>query len=345
MNLSIKQLKPTSLIKILIRILSLSLIIAAILYINWTHNQATRRIQSGTLIIMPIINDSAHHFNMADLDFLDHEFEIELERVHVGMVENEMRNGFAHVSETGENYMHFTYMDFRYGGSWRDEDSIIISEGMAWELFGHLDAVSLPLRLNGVLYTISGITKHRENFAWILRATDSSIADSEANIMYIRREPYNWILSYAGALELLESLNRRVENYTITSVNFYLRSIELRSLILIFLTLGIFLAFSIRHALKLPNYREQVIIVAIVIILFIWGAGRLNIDLWLPAHAGSGWEAYMQLLFNTGMLAPKQYLPGHLVEIYDMNFRAALAFGAGGIGVLGLFNIVIDDNI
>ena len=293
--------------------------------------QAIRHLQPGTIIVMPLINDSSHHFSISDFDLLDHELIIELERVHVGMLETEMRTVFAHVSETGESYIHFTHMTFHHGGVWRDEDSIIISEELAWELFGNLDVVGLPLRLNGVLYTISGVTKHSGNFAWVLR----NATESQASIMYISREPYNWILAHASILELLESLNRRAENYTITSINFYLRSIELRSLVLIFLTLSIFLVISIRYAMQLPRYQEQIIAIVIIVGLFAWSAGRLDIDLWIPAHAGNGWEAYLQLFFNTGMFAARQYLPGNLAELYDLNFRAGLAFGLGILGIFG----------
>jgi len=46
---------------------------------------------------------------------------------------------------------------------------------------------------------------------------------------------------------------------------------------------------------------------------------HISIDLWMPAFAGEGIEGYARLIFNIGLLAPRQYLPGNLVALHDFN--------------------------
>jgi len=62
---------------------------------------------------------------------------------------------------------------------------------------------------------------------------------------------------------------------------------------------------------------------------------HISVDLWMPAFAGGGAAGYARLIFNTGLLAPRQYLPGNLAALHDLNLRANVAFGVGVVGLLG----------
>jgi len=287
----------------------LALILVAIGYITWASNQAEQHVKRGVVVVMPRINHSIHHFNLND--FWGWEYgQIELERVFVAPINSESRTIFANISEIGWNFLDIAIMTFRYGGLWRDEGSIIISQDLAWELFGYLDVVGLPVWIDDKLHTITGVTWHEENFAWILR--DYPIEN--ANILYIRHQPYNWIFAETGTVYLLELLGRRVENYTITNINFYLRNMALRRYILILIASSFLIVALISYFLKSAQ------IFAKIFVLYM----AFHSLVLLPMQYG-----HKQVFFNWSSLASRQYLSGSLVALYDLNFLVSVAFKLG----------------
>ncbi|MCL2421914.1 MAG: ABC transporter permease [Defluviitaleaceae bacterium] len=330
---------------------SLLLAVAAIIYIQWAGIQAGRYMQRDILVVLPVVNDAAFHFQPDAAAFLDWEHGyIEVERQSRRMMENgtTIAPGFhgssAQVTEAGWGYLGMVFMDYSQGGGpWRDEDSVIISEALAWELFGHTGrrAVGLPVRIDDDrLYTVSGVVRDPvasdlAGFAWILREGYGE-ADA-ANILYVRPVPYNRLGGHLNTAALLESLGRRTADYTITDVNAYIYSIALRGQILLALT-GLFVMwFLLRRGIRLEKSWERGLVTGLGVVAAIFFVWYLDMDLWLPAFAGNGWEGYRQLLFNTGLLGSRGYLPGHLAAVYDWNFRANAAFGVGFIGLLQIF--------
>ena len=317
---------------IIINTAALALVILSVAYIMWAHSQAARHFYPGTLVVMPIVNDSSLHFYINDFWDWEHG-QVELEQVSTAMVESDNHTAFANISITGWNYLDMAFISYHHGGPWRDEDSIILSEGLAWELFGNLDVISLPVRIGSRLFTISGVSTQQENFAWILRNNYKE----NSNILYLRNTPYNWIFARNSILDLLSNLGRRADDYTLTSINFFLRSIELRGFILVYLAVIFLLMNLVSQALVFQSISHRAVLIAMAAALFIWLTMRIDLELWIPA-SGDVWEGYRQLLFNRGMLAPRQYLSGNLATLYDLNIRANAAFA---VGLAGLFQMLL----
>jgi len=337
---------PANIKSLIICIMSLLLALGAILYIAWAHIQAGRYMQPGVLVVMPLVNDPLHQFRPEDFsptggthfEFIPY---MELERLSQPMMESETQTAFAQVTETGPDYLDMVFMSFIHGGPWLDEDSIILSSALAWALFGQIDGIGLPIRIDDRLYTVVGVVKDPatstaqvEGFAWTLREGYTNMS-APANILYLRPNPYNRLGAHLDAMSLLESLNRRPAEYTITDINVYLSSIALRGHILLALTGLFIMAVLLCHTVRLPHPWERAVAIVIGAAVIIFFARHLEIDLWVPAFAGEGWDGYRQLLFNSGLLAPRVYLPGHLTALYDWNISANIAFG---VGIVGLFS-------
>jgi len=290
-----------------LKILCITFLLGVIAYITWANNQAGQLINRGILVVMP--RHSANSFNPDD--FWDWEYgQIELERVFNAQIENENRTAIAAVSETSWGFLDMAIMTYRYGGHWRDEDSVIISQGLAWELFGNIDVVGLPLRVNGKLYTVTGVTWQEEKSAWILREESTE----NANIMYIKYEPYNWILANAATANLLESLGSRVEDHTITNINFYLRSMESRRFILFLLAVSFMIVAPISYFLQSSRLYAQIFVLCTMLYALVL----------LPLQ-----EGYKQVFFNSDSLTTRQYLSGNLMFLYDLNLAVTVAFLLG----------------
>ena len=327
---------------------SLLLTLCAIVYIGWTHAQAGRYMYPGILGVIPLQSEGFH------VDDFEDNNEIELERWFVGSVQSELNTAFAHITETGEMYRDLVFMPFIHGGLWRDEDSIILSESLAWDLFGNTDVIGLSVHLNEQqIYTISGVVKDSieprgvlSGFAWVLRP--SSAENAVANVLYLRPETYNRLGAHFSIIDLLESTGRHPHNYTIIDISAYIDSIFLRGQILLALTGLLFAIITLNHIRQLAQQIHKkldwfllatVVIIGIAVAAFLMQ--NLHIDLWMPAHAGEGWQAWGQFLFNNGLLMSSPQLPGHLSALYYWNMRANVAFAVGGAGLVQMSIMVL----
>jgi len=151
-------------------------------------------------------------------------------------------------------------------------------------------------------------------------------------ILYITPNIYNPVRTHLEAEELLTALNRHPQDYTITSINAYIGSIALRGQILIALGGLVFLFAMAKIAVK--AIKEQSWALATAVILGSIAVGILllpyvSLDLWVPAFAPEGFGGYLQLIFNTSLLAPSQYLTDDLAALQNLNLWANIAFGVG----------------
>jgi len=320
---------------------SLLLTLCAIVYIGQAHSQAGRHMYQGIICVIPL---QSRGFYVSDFEGYEH---IELERWFIGTVQSELHSVFAHITETGEMYRDLVFMPFIYGGSWRDEGSIILSESLAWDLFGNVDVIGLPVFINEQqIYTVSGIVKDPieprgilSGFAWVLRP--DSAEGVVADILYLRPETYNMLGAHFSVVELLESAGRLPHNYAIIDIGAYINSIFLRGQILLAMTGLFFFILMFRYIYQLVQQTQKgidwILLVAVVLVggaVTMYFMQNLYIDLWMPAHAGEGWQAWGLFLFNNGLLTSGFQLPGHLSALYYWNFRANIAFAVGGAGLV-----------
>ena len=335
--------------KIIIQITLIFILCAAITYIFWAYASFDRYLQSNVIVIMPKINDADFLFsNERVRDFAwDYKGSIETERLTGTIVESAYghTSAFSYVSFTNPNYFNMIFTNFSDISPWLSENErvIVISESLAWALFGSLDVSGSVLRIGGILYTIHGVTadivefsRQSEGFAIIPNANSTL----PSNIIYMKPDLYNPLNAFLHAVQLLETMNLRAENYTITDLNVYKSSIELRGQILLVLTLLCFYAFYFNYIYHLFRACQKKADRAIAIAFLFIGVliasffmQYVNIDIWLPSFAGEGLVRFNQMVFNIGLLAPRQYLPSNLTAVYELNLRANIAFSVGLIAL------------
>jgi len=321
------------------------------MYIFWAKAAGGRHIRQGVIVVLPIVNEPGHMFAQSSVEDNTMGFNgwVELEHLSNMWVENDSVMAFANVSTTGLDYFQMVFMHFSDGGPWLDdtEKRAIVCEELAWALFGSVDVVGLTMRIGGELYTISGVAQDvgpatADGFAWIPRGSTAQ----NGNILYLRQYSYNPITAHLAADEILTAMHRRPQNYTITDMNIFLNSMALRGRVLLALISLFILFFAVKLTYHLLHNAKTAIDWAIAATATIVSIGvavftlpHITIDLWIPAFAGDGIQGYARLFFNTGLLAPRQYLPGNLAALYDYNLRANVAFGVGIAGLIGCVSI------
>jgi len=317
------------------------------MYIFRASAAAGRYVQQDVVVIMPIINEPGRMFTQANVENAAWDFsgQAELEYLSTAWVYNDNTRAIAQISATGREYFHMVFTPFADGGPWQNdyEQGTVISESLAWALFGSHDVVGLTVRIGDELYTIVGVAQDiaeatMDGFAWVPR----SDMTYTGNIIYLRLSSYDPITAYLSATDMLTAMNHRPQDYIITDINVFIGNITMRAQILLAIAgvAVIFFTAKLTYRLARQSKTKTDWVVSAAAILAVVGVTafilpHLSIDLWIPAFAGDGIIGYTQLIFNMGLLAPRQYLPGNLAALYDLNFRANVALGVGMAGFIG----------
>jgi len=322
------------------------------MYIFWAGAVAGRHIQPDVVVVMPVISESGRMFTQAGVESatLDFEGRAELEYLSTMLVETENRVARAQTSMAGCDYFHMVFMRFSEGGPWVEysEHEIIVSESLAWTLFGSLNVVGLPVRIGERIYIISGVAQDiaeaaTDGFVWLPRG---GLTDN-GNILYLRPDSYNLIIAHLSAVDMLTAMNRRPQDYTITDLNAYVDGITLRGQVLFAFSGLIVLFFVGKLTYHLVSHQAKTkidwVIAAVAVAasagVAIYMLPHISIDMWVPAFTEGGAAGYIRLIFNAGLLAPRQYLPGNLAVLYDLNLRANVAFVVGLVGLIGCVSV------
>jgi hypothetical protein len=335
---------------IVICILGAILMLSSALYIYFATIRAGSYMAEGVVVVVPMRYDRDFLFDAEQVAEWANRYEgmVGTEQITTAAVEGQGVRGFAGVSRVGRDYFQMTHLTFVSGSPWQGEGQrvAIICWEMAWTLFGAQDVVNFVINIGEEQYVVAGVvdTDLRasatiDGFVWI--PGDNS---EVKGIVYLKPISSNLVTARLDAEGLLYHLEHRYEDFTITDINAYVSSIALRGKILLALGLPLFIFVLGRWLYKLFELRERkrdsviavFFAVAAIAIIVSYLVYLMSIDLWMPAFMGEGLSAFRQLIFNTGFLAPRIYLPAGLAALLDLNTRANIAFGAGvfGIGIV-----------
>ncbi|MDR0273107.1 MAG: ABC transporter permease [Clostridiales bacterium] len=300
-------------------------VLCAVVSIYWFNAQASRYMYPDVFAVLPVIHDDV--FASDDLPA-----RAETARLSVSAVENGAKTVFAETITTGRGYFEMCFMNFKSGGIWRDEFSIIICENLAWQLFGGTNAVGLTAAIDGTPYTITGVAEATDSgvYAWLPRTNEAE----RASILLVKPENYNRVGSRIETENLLKSQNLHPRDFSITDINAYTESIKLRGNLLLFAAVLVFVAATTRNALRAKSLTQGVFVFVGNFIALVVLFNTASLDLWLPAFYPEGFGGYAQLIFNSNLLAPPRYLHSQLNALYKINTYANIAFAIGFFALL-----------
>ena len=343
--------------KIAMRSLFASIALIAIIYIFWQHEQASRYAKPDVITVVPVINDRSFMFSHDEVWNASAVFDghIEMEHHSIRRFDVGGRFAFAHVSTVGQRYFDVAVLPFTSGSYWmHDGDmSIIVSELLAWELFGSMDVVGLYVRVYESYYKITGVVQdavephvQADGFAWIPRNQPDAQVYYGA-ILHFIPDSYNLVHTNMDVLRILALLNRRAGDYVIIDINSYVASIVLRGQLLLSLAGLVFTFFLLRVIFRTWQKRLDYEFlqgnkrwawafgtVLALALFFALLAPHIPVDFWLPSFFPDGLAGYSRMFFNAGLYVPRQYLPNYLVALFDLNVRANWAF------IIGLSSLV-----
>lgn len=340
--------------RLVVYIIGIGLIIGSFLYITHAAVQADLIVPRDTVIVAPLRHNHTFLFDpemVANWDGAYYGNAVS-ESVFIEPIFAETALGFAQLSVVDSGYYKVVNLPFIYGSSQSAGDGrvVVLCRNMAWTMFGNADIINLPVYIMGVEYTVVGVveavaenTVNTGGFAWIPRMGAEEMGQAEgASVLYVRPDDYNPLTARIDTERLLRHLDLQIDDYTITDGNSFAESVVLRGQILLILCIPGFLIAAIIWIIRLFRLAKGkiayivavffAILTASVVAYFAWSIA--SIDLWLPAYVGEGLSGYSELIFNTGLLASRVYLPMHLAALTDLNFNANMAFATGILGLL-----------
>jgi len=362
----------------------IALVLSSLFYIAYVATKAVTFAPADTVIILPVRHDSAFLFERRAVEDWANSYEglVLKERVTTRVMEaREGIMGFAQTSFVNSAYFSAIHVPIVHGSLPQsgNDSVVVLCQNMAFALFGATHVVNESVQMGDSVYTVIGVANAftesapgTDGFAWILESgfgtvgalSDTglcgavggmgSVGNDGVGVLYLSPEHYIPLSARMEAETFLRDMGFFPQDFTITDVNAYSNSIILRAQLLIILCLPIFILFTVQWISSLYRFaksRGAYIVAAIFSLLtlavagfFVWVVS--DIELWIPAYAGEGIAGFLQVYFNTGLLAPRVYLPPNLAKLLDLSNRANIIFlvGVFGITIIAIVRLVAHKN-
>ncbi len=334
------------------RVLSLLLISIGLICGIRFSIEAKKCVDSNMFIISPVVNDNRSFFSLMDREqLLNDSFEpitCSYEITKKAQISHNYQEATVKWIMTNSEYFTINQLQFTNGGAWptemNQERIAIVSEALAWKLFGNIDCMGEKIRLTSYEYTIAGVIKQdsftpSDYYICTPKTSDLDQKENMISMLLIRAEHYNSLSSYLSIASGITGLNKLEKNYYITDMNRYIQSFELRYRLLV-LIFGTWLICAIINRMgyilrSISDYcTNWLLIIAILAINIVSLAVIfyvIRFDFWVSRLANNG---VLQTFFNIRQLPSDNYLSGELLSLSRINLCANIAFCAGMIGVI-----------
>ena len=304
------------------------------------------------IYIAPVFNSEGNYFSERDIEQLGEILSdglISYERIDNVTVKSSNKIAYGKSIYTTHSYFDMNNISFINGGGWsesyNDSRVAVLSEGLAWELFGSLNVVGNFIEIDNADYEICGISVQNNlesgRFLWIPFESSETEGFSD---LYFKDSKYNKLGSILKVQEALAEIGKLQQDYHVADINQYRSNILLRLIvsILAILSFGIIiLSVKLFGRTDTANKRFFTILSGVLIVVLslcvIFILQFIKANIWVTNTPFSV-KSFASLILNIDALPPKEYLPYFLVELTALNEKSNIAFF---ISIFAFFNIII----
>jgi len=333
--------------------------IAAVIAGVAVSSEAEKYLAKDVFFIAPCLNDNKFYFSAEEVAELRSACQL-LMLATISLDNAAISYGdisaYAKIIYSGSDCFYLNNIKFSEGGAWgadRDNwNSAVISESLAWQLFGSLKVVDKTMTVGDALYTVSGVARQgrlsREGCTAYLPAAAKPAGQGASSVL-LQVPAYNKLGLYLQISGWLEAISKNPGDYYITDMNRYLENIALKyKLLLLLIALYVATAIVI-NSCRLIKYRRSQdnnparfaimlgIIAALDIVLIVALLNGVSFSIWLPHGADSRLGELFRAIANSGFLPSAEYLLLNLAKISRLNVYAN---GLLIAGAAALFNFV-----
>lgn len=287
----------------------------------------------NNIYISPYYNDNKYYFSKNELlsakDRLGN-MNISYELKERAFIRNNNYEIYGDMIYIEPEYFNINSFKFIRGSAFpkslSDNKIIILSESIAYYLFGSYDILGKTVTIESQPYEITGIIGYEEfdkdiKFAYIPYSKENN--QKEISNVYINIPGYNELSAQISGEKLLADLNKNTMDYRITDLNRYLNNIYLRPLGVASVFLLLMLYFYIGKAVKsFKGNKKNIalyIVASLILILFISFCHRKIVqDLWITTESLS-LKSVISILTNENKFPTVEYLPYQLTRLYEIN--------------------------
>jgi len=304
------------------------------------------------IYIAPVFNSEGNYFSQRDIEQLGEILSdglLSYERIDNDAVKAGNKSAYGKSIYTNHSYFEMNNINFIYGGGWPESYEsarvVVLSEALAWELFGSLNVVGNFVEIDNADYEICGVSAQSNpesgGFLWLPFENSESAGFSG---VYLKDGKYNKLGSVLKVQEALGEIGKLQRDYHITDMNQYRSNMLLRLIITVLALLSfavMHMAFKIFSEIETAN--KKFFLIANGVLIVILGmciaviVPFIKANIWVTDVSFS-MKSFANLLLNTGALPAKEYLPYFLVEQAGLNEKSNIAFF---ISIFAFFNIII----
>ena len=330
------------------------IIASSMLIVGFNAQKDARRLFSQNVVyIAPLYDDTTLFFSAAYVERLRTNFpQYEISHLSSGsaMIHSQINQARASVVFTSHGYYNAHFLYFREGAPPMDfSNAVLLSELLAWRLFGGFNVVGVIVWIHGEPFVVSGVVKgdNMGYTAWLPQSADRAM---QITSLIVRFPYYNAVTSRVVPREMLGG--RNLAEYMILDINRFVEAINLRNRLILYFVWLVLLTWVLGKSYRFyrSSLQEDVInknvnefrlknttgsIRKFVVLSFAAGfaflsvyvifTGAIDILIALPNFALAD-ESFMNYLFGLVYLPPEKFLSPNMQHLIELNIRANIAF-------------------
>ena len=306
-----------------------------------SYRDAGRLFESNVVFVAPLYVDDALFFSQTEIERLraiHPAYEISAISKDSTVISSQTMQVRATVFYTSSTFYNTHFMEIIEGSTPQDyTNSILLSESLAWRLFGGFNVTGVTLWVFNEPFVVSGVA--RENNANYAAWLPSSFAPNMLVQSFYIRFPFHCIASvHAVPREMLSSRNH--EEYLILDIHRFSEAIGIRYRLVLYAIWLMVLVWAIFRLIKIasqikevrPNKREfakHALIAGFAILsVYVLYTGATNIIYALP-NLSDAHTSLTGFFFGWVNMPPEEFVSANLIRLMELNARANAAFFGG----------------
>ena len=222
----------------------------------FAYREAGNLYADNLLFISPLHDDEALRFSPSELEVIRASFpdyEIITSASTSAVFRGSVMQARGDVVFVSPGYLNIHFLDLLEGSKPRAHaNTVLLSESLAWRVFGSLTVTGLTVWLGNELYTVSGVAAGGGlgYTAWVHK---SAAPEMPVSSLYVRLERHNDADAFGIPREILSHARRNPDEFAILDIDRYVEAMGMRNTIILQLLWFVGLVAALLKLLKLAS--------------------------------------------------------------------------------------------
>ena len=302
------------------------------------HRDAGRLFSPNVVFVAPLYDDAALFFSRGEIERLIASFpayEIYAVGTESTVISAQATQVRATVYYVPPAFFNIFFLNITEGGPPREyTNSLMLSELLAWRLFGGFNVTGITVWVLNEPFVISGVVEG-DGLGYAAWLPGSFAPTMPLPSIYIRFPYYNIVDAHVVPREMLGFRNHN--EYMILDINRYIEAMGIRNRLVLYVLWVVGLVWAVlnfsRIVLqvkeKLPNKREfaKLALTGCVALFSVYvlldGIGGIIYALPNLSDANASLSGF---IFGWVDMPPAEFIPPNLARLFELNARANFAF-------------------